>query len=352
MKTILVLLLIVSCGQKNENPKYVPTLNTHCEGHSRLQDEFGVIKKFYEYWHEGLEACVKESIPLTHFESSSRKRALSNIECSPQFNLPSLYLKAANHYYHYRNNRILLSLDAEAGIFKRITLGEDKDTGEYIFTRDIGCWFFREDFESEPSGNYDHGKQLLLDLENAASSSLFHPMEIFRINSESNATIELTRFDDNSQTSWANCPTSTPLGFCDKLRNGNIFYYPTNLDNDDKSRLKAEAILIRSEFNFEKISKIEFESIWNFHIKNSKESSLGMNWKYIVQGFPDVPSFIHRTWRNYIIGSHAYMPDVTSPKIPSICYTTAKRVTFDDGSKGFVKGEACYVDGEYIFTQL
>ena len=46
------------------------------------------------------------------------------------------------------------------------------------------------------------------------------------------------------------------------------------------------------------------------------------------------------------------MPDVESITTPQICYTTAKRVTFNDGTRGFVKGEACYVDGDYVFTQF
>jgi hypothetical protein len=287
---------------------------------------------------------------LSTWEKSLQKREAKNIKCSPQPVLPTLYLKSANNFYEYRNNRIYLKLNSVSGEFTRIISGEGIDNHP-VFTRDFGCYYLREDLEDEPVNPTNYGLQILLDLELAASSRPLHPVEVFSITQSNPTNIEMLRFDDNTGVDWKWCPTrKTPFEYCTELRNGNIFYYPDNLDQVTKNQLKAEAILIRSEFNFTLISKEEFEQEWTY-LTNTEREGIEDGWTYVVSSIPDVPAFIHRSWRDYLMGNRRTMPDASSKTFPMVCYDTKKEIQFDDGSNGTISGEACYFDGQYSFTE-
>lgn len=287
---------------------------------------------------------------LSWFERSMAKRLRANVQCSPQPELDNLWLKSANNFYAYRNDKIFLELNSTTGIFRRLIIGEGK-SNEQRFYREIGCFFIREDKEVEPVKPKDYGKQILLDLELAASSKVLHPMEVYRYDSVTPGNWEFVRFDDQSGVNWKFCPTrTTPWDYCTELRNGNIMFYVDNLDAITKSQLEAEAHLIRSEYNFIEISESEFKESWNDHLENSNEG-LGDGWKYVVSSIPDVPSYIHRAWRDYLRGQRVAMPDTSSNTMPPVCYQSNRQVILDSGETTYLEGEACYLDGVYTFTE-
>lgn len=49
-------------------------------------------------------------------------------------------------------------------------------------------------------------------------------------------------------------------------------------------------------------------------------------------------------------GTRPYMPDVSSNRMPPICYQGERDVILSDGSTGKVYGEICYENGIYKFV--
>lgn len=344
-----VTFLLQSCNESGEEETSLKKQIKDCRGEWSERDSSGDLKKYEEYWHEGLESCVTENRALTTWEESLEKRRRNSVSCEPQYGIPTLYLKSANNYYSYRNGKIFLELNSDTGQFRRLILGE-QENGEGVFIREIGCFYQREDVEVEPVNPQDYGKQLLLDLELAASSKSLHPMEIYRYHESSPGNWEMTRFDQNDDIDWTFCtPDSLPWGFCDYLRNGNIFYYPDDPSPVKQTQLKAEAILIRSEYNWVEISESEFSSLWNFHASSSDELGAEANFKYGVIGIPDVPLYVHRAWRDYLMRERPAMPDAYSITVPYICYDAQREVVLNSGDTSLVDGEVCYEDGEYVF---
>lgn len=106
--------------------------------------------------------------------------------------------------------------------------------------------------------------------------------------------------------------------------------------------------MIRRQFNFNKVTKENFERIWSETEKTHLE--LGQsNWKYKVNTLVDTPMFIDQAWRDYIIGKRPQMPDTNSYRMPAICYPGERNVVLADGSIAWVTGEVCYANGLYEF---
>lgn len=353
-----LLLCTTACNEENTNTQASET-SANCRGEWTEKNEAGlVIKRYEEYWHSGMKACVTENRTLSQWEKSILKRYNHNVQCSPQPDLPTMWLRSSNNYYTYRNNRVYLHLNSSTGEAARLIIGE-MPNGKTSYSRQVFCYFVREDIETEPVNSYDYGAMILFDLEEGASTSVLHPMEIYNF-TETPTDFLLTKMDDNTGVDWTWCPTGTPIGFCDYMRNGNEFFYPPAPDAATQAQLQAAAILIRSEMNFIKISENEFNQKWNSIVGVELEVGTwdfieaGALWKYLVTEQFDEPLFIGRAWRRYLRGEDPFMPDVqwaSNFQVPFICYNTKKEVIINNGSSAWIDGEACFVDGQWEFTE-
>lgn len=355
---LLISFLFLSCKEQSGDNNF-ESGDTKCRGEWSERDENNNLKKYIEYWHTGIGNCLREPLPLSQWEKSNEKRSEKVITCEPQVDLPSMWLKSNSNYYSYRNERIYIELNSETGVGKRLLIGE-LESGEKSYIRQEFCFYLRSDLEDEPVNPQDYGNMILFDLEYSASSSLFTPMEIYNY-SENLDGLNLLKMDNNYGVDWSWCPSeSTPWGFCDELRNGNIMFFPEINDPTIQNQLEAEAKLIRSEFNFVKITKEEFTLSWENSISNLIEVGTqeyikkGGVWRYLVMTIFDEPLFVGRAWREYLRKERPFMPDVEwamSGSFPIVCYKTHKEITLSSGEKSYIMGEACYNNGVYEFTE-
>ena len=351
---IIFLIFIASC-KESEGPAQSSSISANCKGEYTVKNSNGfVTNRFNEYYVNSL-GCVTDNLPLSTFEKQELVRYQHNITCKPQ-NIPSVTLISKNNYLSTRNDSIYLDLDSSSGQFRRLIVGQTAD-GVPLFQREIGCWFQRTDNITESYGARDYGLQILLDLEEASSSLEVHPMEVYRY-VRAGSNWDTVRFDDPSGVDWTFCnPEGLPFQYCTALRNGNYMYYPDNLSAATMAALQAEAILIRSQYNFIEINKSAFESKWGQTIGTAKEfgtaEAIKNNYKFQfgISGFPDLPFYIDRSWRSFLRGEAPQMPDTSSITIPPICYNGKRDVTLNDGTIGIVYGQICYVGGIYTFTQ-
>lgn len=353
VSTILVLLSTIGCLNNTTNSSSSSSENS-CSNEV-IYDWDPVYQETKKYTHEISEysqACVKKNLKLTDYEQGLDRRKRQNITCTPQ-NIGKVWLKASDNFYTYRNDRVLLELDGTTGQFRRITLGITSDThsrgaGKPAFSRDLGCFYLREDHETELHNPQDYGKQLLLDLGSiGASSETVAPLEIYRYEFSS-PNWRMVRFDQNEDISGIFCPyLLTPWEFCTYLRNGNSMYLP-DLTEAQNTSLTNETILIQSEFNFTEISSESFNQVWNESLKSAVETST-LAFKYAPRMVVDVPTYLWESWRDYVMGNRPYMPDTSSISIKTICYPATRKVVYSDGSTGYIAGQACY-DGDGNYT--
>jgi hypothetical protein len=343
---LILLLLGVACTPKDKATTEAALNESSCKGEWTTSDQYGVNKRYNEFWNESMKACLKENLPLTQWEESVRTRSQHAITCTPQTTIPTVRLKSANNFYTYRNDRIFIELDSSTGIYKKLEIGESQNNEEE-FIREVGCFYVRQDQETELWGAKDYGLQILLDSELGASSNIFHPMQVFRI-LNMGGNWEMTRFDDTADWGFTFCPdSSTPWGFCNLRRNGNQMFEPDGLTVSQMNDLRDEAILIRTEFNFIEIGQTDFEGAWESAVNSTTEYT--GSWKYLVMGFPDIPIYIDRDWRAYIRGERPMMPETDSIRIRPICYE-GMREEVTGGVTVRVYGEVCYINGQYVFT--
>lgn len=354
-----ILILLVVSGCKTESGSSEAVATNSCKGIWEEADSSGLVRKRYTQYPSSM-GCLTDPLPLTQWETSLNKRFDTQVKCTPQTDLPSMWLRSANGYYTYRNSRIFINLDATTGEARRLILGEMPD-GKPSFTRQVFCYYLRTDAETEPVDPTDYKKMLLFDLELGAASNLFRPMEIYNYENIGNDFL-LTMMSDNTGVDWTWCPTTTPVGFCDYMRNGNDMYYPPAPDATTQAQLKAAALLIRNEHSYIKITEDEFNSKWNSTTSSAIEAGTsayidaGGKWKYLLSPFFDEPFDIGRAWRSYLRRDPLwpFMPDVawaSTRGMPFVCYSAQKEITYNDGSKGIVEGETCYdQDGVYTFT--
>lgn len=327
-----------------------------CRGVYYERDANGDLSKYNQYLQKDQGQCLTDKVSLTTYEASTEKRRKLNVKCKPQSGFPTMALKADGNYYNYRNGRYFLDFDSTTGVFRRLLIGEDAN-GKPLFQRDLACFSERKDTETEPVNPQNYGNQIMFDFsETPASSADFTPVEIFKYQSDSNGNWFFNRYDDVYDWTFAYCPQNkTPFyENCQEIRNGNIYFHNV-LDSVTQDKLRSESILIRTQFNFTQISKSEFESLWNYHEKNTKELQLGGDWRYFPTFFVDANKFYDYDWRMYLSGVRETMPDAASialgSQIQPICYQGSQIVTLTNGNKGRVYGEICYVNGQYSFTQ-
>jgi hypothetical protein len=356
----VLILYLVGCKEQSGSTSGV--IPASCKGEWTEKDENGLVRKrFAESWNSGMQACLTENKPLTQWETSLNTRFDHDVTCTPQSDLPTMWLRSANGYYTYRNDRVFIELNASTGQARRLIFGETPD-GRPSYTRQAFCYFLRTDNETEPVNPTDYKSMLLFDLELGAGSNLFRPMEIYNYVVNGN-DLRLTMMSDNSGVDWTWCPTTTPVGFCDYMRNGNDMYYPPDPGASMRAQLTVAALLIRNEHNFVKITEDEFNTKWNsttassIEVGTSAYIDAGGKWKYLLSPFFDEPLYIGRNWRSYLSRDPQwpFMPDVSwasSMGMPFVCYSTKKEILLNSGSKAWIEGEACYSgDGNYTFTQ-
>jgi hypothetical protein len=316
---LLLALFAVGCGAP-------------CKGLYTERDSAGNLKKFNEYRGDNGQ-CMKDSVALSQWESSSELRLKRGVSCAPQPQFASRALVSANNFYTYRDGKVYLEFNSSTGEYRKLTVAEGKK-GQQVFSRIQDCF-------------YERSGQILLDTRNAASSQYVDLPEVFTYTATA-TTLEMVRFDDSADWDYRFCPyLDTPWGFCDLLRNGNDMFFPTLTPAQQASTL-ADAILIRRQFNWSTVSN--FSTVWA-----SAESSMvevaREDYKYAVQAIVDTPRYIDQAWMEFVRNERPTMPDTTSNRIPPICYPGKRDVTLPDGSTATIYGEICYVDGVYEFTQ-
>ena len=301
-----------------------------CRGIFYKDNPDGTRSKFNEYQPVNSRECFTDNIPLSNSEKTMQDRRQKGITCPPTGTRKTLI--SAKNFYDYRDGKVLLDLGAD-GTYRRIIYGEDKKSNQTFATL-IGCWYQREN-------------QVLLDSDHVAGTEVFNPMEIFTV-TEAPGLYSMFRFDSSSDWSYQFCPyLDSPWRFCTLLRNGNDFFWPTGLTPSQKADLTKEALLMRKLYNYTDFPIEIFNKQW----ESPQGIELGRSdLKYAVVHIPDTPRYIDQAWRDFIKGDRPTMPDLTSEQTPPVCYVSYKTVTLDDGSSSRIKGEACYVNGVYIWT--
>lgn len=361
------LAVLVSCVAKNDselsNEASSISFEVHCQstpkirngyriyGESSESDEIGIVKRYEYYKTQNNEECKQGQIPLSRFEQGIRRRAEKDIKCVPQTELSEeVYLKASNNFYDYRNDKYFLHLDPETGIYRRILLGEDKN-GNPAHIKEIGCFWARKDNETELWDSQDYGLQILIDQANAASSNNTKSEEVYKITKLNN---EWTFLGVNETQTWSElfCPSgSTPWGYCDLLRNGNLMFEPKNLLAAQKNDLINQAVLIRAYHSFSEALGDEFDSKWSEAFKYEGEMA-EMDFKYRITFAQDVPRYTFNASVDYIRDQRPMMPEGTQMDENFYCYQGFKDILLTDSSTAHIWGEICSQNGEYTFTEL
>lgn len=337
---LLVALLFLLVGCKSEE-KSVSSTALSCKGiyYERVSGE---LKKFNQYEQGG--RCLTDNLLLSRYETTQEKWVKADVRCTPQPGFASRTLVAANNYYDFRDNKAFLDFNSATGIYRRIIKTQDRN-GREIITKLQGCYYERTGEGVDSS----FGQQILLDTDvnKIITSQYFDPMEIFRVTA-SGPNVNMIRFDDTRDYSYVFCPIlNTPWKFCEKLRDGNDMYFPV-LPIADQTDLTNEAIIISKEFNWTTSSKSQFETSWNDIVT---PESMREDYIYDLIHIPDTPRYISDSWREYVMGTRPFMPNVNSNTTPNICYKGSKTITMADGSTGKIFGEVCLVNSQYIFTQ-
>ncbi len=310
---LVALATLCACDVKKQTVTPSPT----CKGtYYEIDKTTDEMRKYNEVFNVESGQCQRQFIELSQYEKGLDSRRRNKVKCTPQPQVGNVQLVAANNYYDYRNGKLYLELDGSTGQFRRLYIGEGKGThyqfgdldGRAVFSRDLGCFYEREDFETEPVSPKNYGKQILLDLELAASTDYVTPIEIFRYE-RIGSNWEMVRFDNIADWTWEFCPeSSVPWDYCTSLRDGNMMFYP-DLGVPTQEALLNEAKLIRTHYNFVEITQETFDAAWSDHEKGTSEVAQGGDWKYLTVAFPDVPPFIDRAWRDYLMRNRPAMPD-------------------------------------------
>lgn len=355
-----ILAFLVLNGCKSDSADTTTSRSQSCRGEYAVTDPNGLVRQRYNEYESTL-GCLTDPVPLTQYEKSTNERFDKKISCTPQTDLPSMWLKSNGNYYSYRDSKIYIELNAATGEAKRLILAEMPD-GSLSFQRQIFCYYLRTDVETEPVNPQNYGQLLQFDLELSASSNIFSPQELYNYQLNGNDLL-LHKLDDNTGVDWTWCPTSTPIDFCDYLRNGNEFFFPPAPNATIQAQLRASTILIRSELNMTRILAQEFKTAWDSSIKSGIEVGTpnyiksGSKWKYSVNFLWDEPLYVGRSIRNYMRRDpmQPFMPDLawaSTFQFPYVCYSARKEISYSDGSKGFITGSACYdSNGVYTFNQ-
>lgn len=333
----LIALLQVACGDSTNAVTGNQLSPASCRGIFYLTDSQGRLSKWDQYWQAGQGVCLTDKLSLSNWEQSLQNWTLNKTACKPQSQVQSQSLVASGNFYTYRDNRILLDLNATTGVYRRLVLAQGRD-GSMLFTRLQGCFYVRTDSVN--------GSQLLLDTVPAASSDDFDPVEIFSY-SNTGVGLSLVRYDDVGDWSAAFCPVDTvQVGFCDLLRNGNLVDEPV-LTAAQSTAMLNDAILIRKTYIFASITAAAFESQWSNVATNAAESERN-DFEYTIIPDVDTPLYISDSWKAYVMGGANPMPDVSHTfMLPNICYQGFQT---SPNRSAFTNGKVCFVNGQYQFA--
>jgi len=316
-----------------------------CRGIYFVDDVYG-HHKYNEFFSTNFNSCATKSVGLTNWEETSLKFTQGLVTCTPQTGINSQSLVAANNFYAYRDGKAMIDLDSSTGIYRKLLIGSDAD-GKALFSKTMGCFYQRTG--QGPDASF--GNQLLLDAETQhwASSESTDALQIYNY-TISGPNVLMNRFDATADWSYQFCLIlDTPDEYCAARRNGNIMFEP-DLSLAQTRLLEAEAILIRTKYNWTLMPTADFNTTWNT-IESTRTESQQAAWIYTIIPFPDVPPFTYAAWRSYLMGKSSRMPVVTSSGVLPICYPGSQNVTLAGGTTGKVYGEICYTNGVYTFTQ-
>lgn len=336
------LILLAGCAKTAPTSTAVSGLS--CKGIYMVTDSQGNLKKYNQYEREG--QCWTDNLPLSQFEKTQQAWNKNHVTCVPQPGFASRTVIAANNYYQYRDNKALIDFNAQTGVYRRLTLGEDAN-GNQTYSKLQGCFYQRTGAGVDAS----YGKQLLLDTDVAklATSQSVDLWEIFSY-TETATDLNMVRFDDSVDWDYRFCSgVKMPWQYCTLIRNGNDMFFPI-LSAADQTSLLNEAILIRKQFNYVTTTTGSFNNLWN-NADATRKEKVQEDLLYDVIQNVDTPRYVDQAWKSYVMGSRPTMPDITSSRVPPICYSGSKSVTLADGSTGKVYGQICYVNGAYTFTQ-
>lgn len=336
---------LLGCAGKSASLGEDKVTAESCKGIYYTTDAQSMLHKWNQFWQADQRTCLTKNMPLSLWENSSQKFLSKQVTCSPQPGFPSRSLVTANNFYSYRDGRELIDFNSTSGIYRKLLLGQNKD-GTPAFSRSQGCFYQRPGL----GVNSTYGDQLMLDADVGrwASSEAGFTHEIFRYQ-VSGSNVSMVRNDTVSEWNYSYCNyEQLPDDYCKELDNGNIFFEPA-LSTALKNQLLAEAILIRTQFNFTTINTSSFEAMWSSIGMTSFESMSGA-FLYQIDSWPDLPALVDGSWHDYITGVRTNMPDASSSQTPPICYSGSQTVTLSNGQPGKINGEVCYVLGSYIFS--
>jgi hypothetical protein len=351
----------IACVSTGKGPNKSKKFDiTQCNRVWTERDQSGELKRFRTALING--ACYKEELPLSHFERTSEKWVRSRKRCTPQSEIKSQIWVSRGNYYAYRDGRILVSLDSNTGIYRRIRIAEGKAGGiardqnaivnvlnpnQPVFNREQGCFYIRNAVDEDAV----FGTQILFDTAGGIQSEYFAPSEVYKLDRTGPSSILATRFDATEDWDFRFCPDSdTPVGFCNFVRNGNLMFFP-NLTMGSLGVVEAtriEAILIRQEHRFEVSTNVDFEYAWSNPWQFGLEAIIS-DWVFGVDFLVDTPRYVDQAWFDFIRGVRPRMPDVKTPEIPPLCYRGLGEVGTNNGNV-WVKGEVCYENGHYQFN--
>lgn len=343
-------LSLSACDGTSDSTRSAAPSASSCKGVYYTHSSSGQLQKWNQYWQADQGACLTDTMPLSNWQTTSAKFINNVVQCTPQAGISSQTLIAANNYYSYRDGKVLLDLNSSTGIYRKITTGYDT-TGAPLFSRSEGCFYQRTGAGVDAA----RGPQLLLDTNVAqfASTEDVVPFEIFTY-TISGINVAMTRFDSVADWDYTYCPASrVPTTYCMALDDGNSMFWP-NLPAATKAALTNEAILIRTKYNWVTSSTSAFNMAWtsldNMGNPYGTEAPTGA-FVYQVVPLADTPYFLDSSWRSYLIGTRATMPDTSSQTTPVICFPGSQDVLLTNGSRGKVYGELCFQgDGTLTFT--
>ena len=290
---IVAFMTLTGCEERAVDTIAPAEASCRTEPWRQYNSTYDEYRKYREVWYAAIGKCVVESVPLSNWEQGLERMRKSDHNCLAQPTVPTISLKSINNGYPFRDGRILLSLNPATGMFRRISFGEAAD-GSVTSSRDTGCFLEREGY-------------LFLELGAVGASDEGTPSsELFRF-SVSGASWSLIRQDDNEGLDWTFCPTyNTPWTSCTALRIGGTPYFFPEVDAPTQASLLAEALDIRSSFQFSELPSGEFEEVWST-AESIYKNSLRQSWRLSpIQHFD--PPYTMPLWEDFVKGLRPVPP--------------------------------------------
>ncbi|MCC7443163.1 MAG: hypothetical protein IT285_16140 [Bdellovibrionales bacterium] len=299
--------------------------------------------------HLAGDLCLWTPVEPGLWEQGLERRARLGGGCSPQ-PVPSAALEAQGNYYSERNGAMWLMLDAGSGVYRKLELGTNKD-GLPAMTRTEGCWWYREHASGPAAGRW-----LFLDTTRAASDDAAEPEEAHRLQgpwpSSVGSTLHTVRWEDHGTWDWRFCPERTvPWSYCAQLRDGNEFFLPV-LGAGDMAALAAEALLLRSHYQWRAQSWSDGAAAWGS--AEATRSPAGRQSMAARLSHPaDPPPALARAMGDWARGLRPTPPDLNSQGgTIGACWHARRSVGLQGGGNATVYGEACLQGGQWTFSGM